>query len=114
MTDAIFDLAKTMGKVDQGDWETLRTLCQAALDRVTARLKTGVSEEDYGPAVTLAAAWLALADLAELGGGVESFSAGDLTIKGGRPDPDRLRRLGEAALTGWAEDGGFCFTGVGG
>lgn len=107
-------LAAALGGAGEEDLERLRPLCESALGELSARLRPEVAAEDC-PALPLAAAWTALADLwaGERAGGAASFSAGDLTIRmGERGEAGNLRRRALELLRPYARDEGFCFRGV--
>ena len=104
-------LAKLLGEVAERDEPKLEVLCAAALEELRRRLRPGVTEEDCGDAFPLAGAFLALANLEE-GGGVERFSAGDLTIQTGGSPAVQWRRQAKTALEPWLVDENFAFRGV--
>ena len=115
MTEEILALALQLGGREE-DEEILRTLCQAAEAELAGRLRTGVSAEDCGEAFPLAAAYWALAGLSAAGqqGTVESFTAGDVTIRQGSGSTAAgqtaaLREQAERLLAPWLQDDGFCF-----
>ena len=119
MTERIFTLAKALGHVGAEDEETLRQLCELAAEELRGRLRRGVTEADCEPAFRIGAAWLALAGLCAGGAaeGVESFTAGNLTIRqgGGKVPLERcagLRRQAEQVMGPYLEDGRFSFRGV--
>jgi len=99
---------------DGTDRELLLSLCEAARQEAERRLRPDLTPEDCGPAFVIAAAWLALAGLeaSQGGGGVSSFTAGDLTIRkeGGNSDRN-LREQAWALLAPYCRDS-FCFRGV--
>lgn len=84
MVREIKDLVMAMGS---GEWDEglVLGICQAAQTQLEGRLKPGLKPEDCGGAFPIAAAWLALNHLYACGGAedVESFTAGDLTIRTG-------------------------------
>lgn len=115
MTEEILALALRLGGREENE-EVLRALCRAAEAELARRLRAGVNPEDCGEAFPLAAAYWALAGLCAAGqqGTVESFTAGDVTIRRGSggsaaQQADALREQAERLLSPWAEDGGFCF-----
>lgn len=119
MTEEIFELAKTLGRVEPGDEERLRALCASAAEELRGRLRAGVTAQDCAPALRMGAAWLALAALcAGAGAGqTEVVSAGGVTIRqeGGKSRLERsqgLRRQGELVMAPYLEDRGFAFSGV--
>ncbi len=80
MDEEITALAQILGHVEDGGLEALRALCHPARLEVAGWLKAGVAPEDCGGAFPLAAAWVALAELA----------AGQDGRRGGvRPDEGR-------------------------
>ena len=114
MDEEILALAAALGRAGEEERERLRPLCEAARRELALRLREDVAAEDC-PALPLAAAWLALADLwaGERAGGAASFSAGDLTIRAGEEGAVQdLRRRALELLRPYARDEGFCFRGV--
>ena len=117
MTEEIFALARALGGAGEEE-EGLRKLCTQAEQELAARLKEGVTAGDCAEAFALAAAWTALADwrAGEDLEGVSTFSAGDLTVRGGGEAAaqrrDELRRRAEAVLAPYLADRGFHFQGV--
>ena len=82
MTEQILALARTLGPAGVTETEALEPLCRAARAELEGMLREGVTPEDCGEAFLLGAAWLALAGLAAgEDGGVESFRAGDVSIR---------------------------------
>lgn len=119
VVEEILELAKALGKVGERDTETLKVLCRLALEELTGRLKEGVGAEECAPALALAAAWMALADLCvgECVDGVESFTAGGLTIRRGEKTTPiercaALRKRAELVLSPYLKDEQFSFLGV--
>ena len=107
------ELARLLGDAGEGEIPLLRTLCQAAEEELAARLREGAAPETCGTAFSLAAAWLALASLEGSRGGVERFSAGDLTIQCAHWDRSGwYREHAERVLGRWLRDDGFSFRGV--
>lgn len=90
MKERILELALAASG-EGADRALLEPLCLAAEGAWLARLREGVAPEDCGEALPCAAAFTAAADLAAGGGGVASFSAGDISVslEGGG---DRVRR----------------------
>lgn len=78
MTEQITALARAMGA--EGTEELLTALCRAAEDSLRSRLRAGVAPADCGTVFPVACALLALAAL-DAGGGVSSFTAGNVTIR---------------------------------
>lgn len=119
MTEDILALVKALGRVDERDGDALEALCVQAEKELLGRLRDGLSRADCGGAFDLGAAWLVLAELcvASSAEEVESFTAGDLTIRKGdgsaaaRRSRD-LRREGERVMAPYLKDRTFLFRGV--
>lgn len=81
MRERILTLAMAAGG-GESERALLEPLCAAAEDFWRGRLREGVAPEDCGEALICAAAFTAAANLAAgSGGGVASFSAGDVSVK---------------------------------
>jgi hypothetical protein len=111
MTQEIVELVHTMGS---GDWDEalVERLSQAEEREVTGWLRPGVTAQDCGGAFPIAAAWMVLSALYHSEASVESFSAGDLTIRTGG---DRGRELEEQArrlMAPYCTQSSFAFQGV--
>ena len=106
---------RAMG-ASEGQEELLLPLVQAVRGQLAARLKEGIFPEDCGPAFPLAAAMTAMDQLSGMldgGGGVTSFTAGDLTIR--KESGSRSKTLSaqaERLLAPWLAGTGFMFQGV--
>ena len=113
MVEKVLTMASTLGKIEAD--EALETLCAAAVEELTAQLRPGVSPDDCAEAFVLAAAWIALGQR-ELGdgGGVEKFTAGQVSIQRGDPQLRReaLRLQARQVMKPWLADEGFSFKGV--
>ena len=74
----------------------------------------GMAPEDCGAAFVLGAAWMALAGLEAGPGGVESFTAGAVTIRQGDGAARRraLRMQAKQVMKPWLKDECFLFRGV--
>lgn len=120
MGEEILTLVRALGHVEGEQKEALEALCTAAAAEVRGWLRPGVSVEACRGAFPLAAAWLALAGLAAGGsGGVEDFTAGEVSIRmsGGQEAAARseaLRRQARQIMAPYIRDEGFVFRGVGG
>ena len=116
MNEKILTLALALGEVDSAQTELLERLCLAAERELTGRLKDGVTAEDCEPAFVAAAAWLALAGLqsGQATDGVESFTAGELTVRldSEGQQSQRLRQQAEQIMIPYLKDGHFAFLGV--
>lgn len=91
MKDYILELALAASGGGEADRALLEPLCLAAERAWLGRLREDVAPEDCGEALPCAAALTAAADLAAGGGGVASFSAGDVSVSLGS-GADRARR----------------------
>ena len=115
MIEEVLTLAVTLGKAEKS--EELRLLCQAAVEELTGELREGMAPEDCGAAFVLGAAWMALAGLEAGPGGVESFTAGAVSVqmKGGQDAAARravLRHQARQEMRPYIRDEGFVFRGV--
>ena len=118
MTEQILALARTLGPAGVTETEALEPLCRAARAELEGMLREGVTHEDCGEAFLLGAAWLALAGLAAgEDGGVESFRAGDVSIRhrsgtDARARCAALRLQARQVMARYLRDDGFVFRGV--
>ena len=113
MEREIVQLVRAMG--GQGDEVLLRRLGRLAWQQLERALRPGVTAEDCGEAFPVAAAWLVLDALDRSRGmeGLESFSAGDLSVKlgtrsGGGGRADQVKSL----MAPFTREEGFAFQGV--
>ena len=81
MRERILELAAAAAGAGEAERVLLEPLCAAAEAMWLSRLRENVTAEDCGEALVCAAAFTAAADLAAGGGGVASFSAGDVSVK---------------------------------
>ena len=106
MEEEIYQLARQLGEVSEGEEEALRTICAAVRDYAE-------HPESCGKCFPLAAAWLALAGLEGLRGGVTDFSAGDMRISARSGEGSAwYYAQAQRTLSPYLEDDGFCFRGV--
>lgn len=112
MTNEIMALAAILGKTEES--EGLKVLCDHAAEELTGLLRPGLSPEDCGGAFVLAAAWLALSGLEVSDDGVESFTAGEVSIrkKDGSLRQKALRLQAFTVMKAYLRDEGFLFRGV--
>jgi len=117
--EQILTLALGMTSASGEDQVLLETLCSAAEAAWRARLKSGVLAETCREAFCCAAAFTAAADFlaGKNGERVDSFTAGEISIKGksgadADSSADALRRTAERLMTPYAEVGSFAFKGV--
>lgn len=113
MLERIIKLAALLGGVSE-ESESLRALCGSAQTELAGKLRPGLEAETC-EGFDLAAAWMALADLAEgEGEAVSSFAAGEVSVKlaegGGKSE--RLRSRARELMKPWLADGGFDFRSV--
>ena len=107
-------LCRAMGA---GPEELLLPLVQAVERQLAGRLREGAVPEDCGSAFPLAAAMTAVDRLSAMtggGGGVTSFTAGELTIRREQGGTGRkgLSAQAEGLLAPWLGDTGFMFQGA--
>ena len=112
MVQEVLELAMTLGKLEES--QGLKALCEAAVEALTGELREGVSPEDCGAAFVLGAAWLALAGMETGRDGVESFTAGAVSIRtGGSGEREKALRLqARQVMKPFLRDEGFIFRGV--
>lgn len=82
--EKVFAQAQTLaGTLEEGTLALLEVLCKSAVSALQAQLREGMTPEDCLADFTAAASLMALAAVAEAGGdaAVESFTAGDVTIR---------------------------------
>ena len=107
MTEQIIALARAMGA--EGPDELLDALSRAAEDSLRARLRAGVAPADCGAAFPVACALTVLAAL-DAGGGVSSFTAGNVTIRRSGQAGQRQREAA-ALMEPYLAPRGFHFRG---
>ena len=118
MQEKILTLALAVSGVGEEQQPLLETLCVAAETYWKGRLRDSVTAEDCMESFCCAAAFTAAADLAAgQGGGVTSFTAGEISVKGcgGAEAIARaaaLRQTAERLMAPYAQTGDFAFKGV--
>lgn len=119
MTERILELACGIANPSEEMLPLLETLCHAAEAAWIARLNSGVTAETCGEAFLCAAAFTAAADftVGHSSEGVESFTAGEISIKRsgsteGRSQAETLRKTAERLMTPYAKAEDFAFKGV--
>lgn len=113
MTERVVELATVLGR--RGESQALSLLCAAAVEELKGQLKPGLTPEDCGEAFPLGAAWLALAGLESAeNDGLESLTAGDVTIRKGEGEFRRkaLELQARTVMKPYLRDEGFAFKGV--
>lgn len=116
MQERILTLAVGMTGAGGEEQELLAALCAAAERAWAARLKAGVMAESCQEAFCCAAAFTAAADFAagSGSGSVESFTAGEISVKTGKgaERPEALRKSAERLMAPYVMEERFCFRGV--
>ena len=118
LQETVLTLARAVSGAGEQDEVLLETPCRAAEAYWRGRLRQGVTAEDCGEAFPCAAAFTAAADLAAgQDGGIESFTAGSVSVKGVGGESaarraESLRRSAEERMAPFAEPGDFAFQGV--
>ena len=112
MTEEVVKLAAALGR--QEETGELALLCSAAVEELTVMLREGVAPEECGQAFPLAAAWLALGRAGTGEAGVESFTAGEVSIRKGDGEARQkaLRMQALQVMKPYQRDEGFLFRGV--
>lgn len=118
MEERVLVLALALTGAGTEDEQLLEALCGAALAGWSGRLRQAELDQRGEEALVRAAAFSAAADyLAGLGGGVASFTAGDVSVKGlGGGEralaAAALRRTAEQIMSGYARPGDIWLRGV--
>lgn len=114
MVEQVIALAQSMGAAEGQDG-LLALLCQAAVEDLSGQLKAGMTAEDCGSAFPVACAMMALSAVEQGigGGGVESFTAGDVSIHRSQSGnasamTEQARRL----MAPFVQEQNFAFRGV--
>ena len=115
----VLDLALAFAgrALTEGEEGVLSLLCETAWDRWAGQLRDGVTVEDFGQVMAVAAAWT---DLSAVAGALEqsqpvpvSFTAGDLRVDRGSGGMDAcarsLGRQAEALMAPFVRDEAFAF-----
>lgn len=116
LTQQIFAQAVLLaGELLERQEVLLRLLCGSAANALEARLRRGITPQDCKADFVAAASLYALAALSETEGldGVESFTAGDLTVHKGKSSAASacLRRQADLMISPYCKDS-FSFQGV--
>nr|WP_326186010.1 hypothetical protein [uncultured Oscillibacter sp.] len=117
MNETILELARAVAGAG-ADEALLSALCGLAAERWRLRLRPGVTEEDCGGAFCCAAAYTAAADLAVSrgGDGLESFTAGEVSVRLGTAARGAaglaLRQAAERLMAPYVEPEDFSFRSV--
>ena len=124
MTEEIYRLAAGLARPSEEEGELLRLLCREAERRLTRQ--AGERREECREALLCAAAFLGAAGLMDsrcgqdIGGGVERFSVGEVSVTTGSGGTgggsgsagERLRRQAERMMAPYCGGEGFAFLGV--
>lgn len=102
------------GGLDESREAVLEHLCAAAERTLCGRLREDVRPEDCHDAFVCAAAWIALSSLSAAKGsdGVDSFTAGTLTVHRATGAEHCLAMQAEVMMAPYLRDGSFRFQGV--
>ena len=117
METTVVKLAAELCGADE-DSTLLQALCNAAVEFWQRRLKGSPAEENGKGALRCAAAFTAAADyLGKNCAGAESFTVGDVTVRGASGQSamalaGALRQSAERLMEPYAAFGAFCFKGV--
>lgn len=107
-----------MAAPEEEERPLLEALCTAAETASAGRLREGLTPESCGPAYLCATAMIAAAGLTACrdDGGVEQFTAGEVTVRtgggGGCEAGAALRRQAAGLMAEYWRDDGFAFVGV--
>lgn len=118
MQEKIFEYAKGMGTVAEGELPLLEALCGAAEAELSGKLRYGLKPGDCNGVFPLAAAWLARAGLCaaqEAENMPASWSAGAVSVSGAASAGERANGLREQAyrlMAPYLQDEQFFFRGV--
>ncbi len=119
MLEKILKLAEAIAQPSEVERALLEALCTAAQAEVAARLGEAWTPETCEDTFCCAAAMLAAAGLfaSRTGGEVESFTAGEVSVRtgsggGALEAAAALRRQAEALMAGYWGDDSFAFVGV--
>ena len=120
MTEEIYRLAAGLVRPEEEEEALLRLLCREAERRLTRQ--AGEGREECQEALLCAAAFLGAAGLLDsrcgqdIGGGVERFRGGEVSVTtgggGGGGAGERLRRQAERMMAPYCGGEGFAFLGV--
>ena len=117
METTVVKLAAELCGADE-DSVLLQALCDAAVEFWRRRLKGAPAEESGKGTLRCAAAFTAAADyLVKNCAGAESFTVGDVTVRGASGQSamtlaGALRQSAERLMEPYAASGAFCFKGV--
>ncbi len=113
MTQQVLELLKKL-RPSTEDEGVLELLCRTACSRLDGLLAEGVKPEDCGDSYPLAAAWLAMDWLDNMGDGanITALSAGDLTVRRSDSGQGGRSRRALELMAPYLRDEGFVFRGV--
>lgn len=115
LTEQVIAQVSYMNETLAQENETLlQVVCQAQVSSLEARLRDDLTTEDCQADFVTAAGMYALAAMADMGatGGIEQFTAGDVTVRRGADGTaDYLRRQAEMLMRPYLKPP-FVFVGV--
>lgn len=99
------------GSLDEQQRSVLERLCAAADSDMALRLREDVTPEDCYDSYVCACAWMALSGLGSVrdGAGVESFTAGTLTVRKSTGASNCLAMQAEVLMAPYVQSSGFRF-----
>lgn len=102
------------GSIDAQQRSVLERLCAAADGAMLVRLREDLTPEECYDSFVCACAWLALARLGGVqeAAGVESFTAGSLSVHHAAGASNCLAMQAEVMMAPYLKDAGFHFQGV--
>jgi len=111
MWEQVLELLKKL-RICTEEVSVLELLCKTACSRLDGLLKEEVTAGDCGENYVLAAAWLAMDWLEDMGEGanITALSAGDLTVR--REGGSRGRERAMELMAPYVKAEGFVFQGV--
>lgn len=113
MTEQVLELLKKLRSCTE-DEELLILLCRTACGRLDGLLREDITAEDCGENYLLAAAWMVMDWLDDMGenANITALSAGDLTVR--REGGSQGRKKGRAMelMAPYLKAEGFVFRGV--
>lgn len=118
MTERIMSLASGLVNPSETEVAVLEALCCAAETKWMNSLRSGVTPESCGEAFLCAAAFSAAADfvVGRSSEGIESFTAGEISIKrggsAGMSQAEALRKAAERLMAPYSTAESFAFKGV--
>lgn len=102
------------GNISTQQRSILERLCAAADAALQNRLREGLTPEECYDSFVCAAAWMALSELGSVrdAAGVESFTAGNISVHHTSGASNCLAMQAEVMMAPYLKDAGFQFRGV--